>query len=186
VRRHIPPAKPIAIAICAGSVLWVSQSLAQDDGGGFFGRLLQGIQVSAARASWQSSVEPEVQSCLLSQYNINPSDLADQGILPNDPRVAPDIDNCRQAIAQGAQAANSQQAEQDPAERQKELIAKYGKKFGTEIAAGNIDIGMNQDEVAEAWGNPDDRQQLTKGREKWVYGQDAVTFSHGKVAAVGH
>jgi hypothetical protein len=163
--------------------LGANSAHAQDNSGGFFGQLLKGIQSSAARASWQSSVEPDVQNCLQSQYNINPSDLADQGILPNDARVAPDIDNCRQAIAQGG---NPQQAAQDPAGRQKELIAKYGRKFGKEIASGNIDVGMNQDEVMDAWGNPDDRQQLANGKEKWVYGKDAVTFSRGKVAAVGH
>jgi hypothetical protein len=166
-------------------VIGANAALAQNDDGGIFGRLLQGIQSSAARASWQSNVEPEVQNCLLSQYGLNPSDLADQGILPNDPRVAPDIDNCRQAIAQG-ENTQSQQTAQDPATRKKDLIARYGRKYGTEIASGNIDIGMNQDEVAEAWGNPDDRQTLANGREKWVYGSDAVTFAHGKVTAVGH
>jgi hypothetical protein len=183
MRRQFAPAKLIPTIICTTLLLGADGAFAQDNSGGLFGQLLQGIQASAARASWQNSVEPDVQNCLQSQYNINPSDLADQGVLPNDPRVAPDIANCRQAIAQGG---NPQQSAQDPADREKELIAKHGRKFGKEIASGNIDVGMNQDEVTEAWGNPDDRQQLAGGKEKWVYGQDAVTFSHGKVAAVKH
>lgn len=183
-RRQFAPTGLIPTVVCTTLLLSVSVSRAQDNNGGFFGQLLQGIQASAARASWQNSVEPNVQNCLQSQYNLNPVDLANQGILPNDPRVAPDIDNCRQAIAQGSN--QQQQAAQNSDERQRELVAKYGKKFGKEIAAGNIDMGMNQAEVMEAWGNPDDRQKIQGGKEKWVYGQDAVTFSHGKVSAVGH
>jgi hypothetical protein len=182
-RRQRAAARIIPIAVGATLVLCASHALAQNDGG-FFGRLVQGVQSAAARASWQS-IEPDVQNCLQSQYNINPSDLADQGILPTDSRVAPDIDNCRQAIAQG-QNPQAQQAAEDPAQRQKELTAKYGRKFAKEIISGNIDIGMNQDAVMDAWGNPDDRQQSAAGKEKWVYGKDAVTFSRGKVVAVGH
>jgi hypothetical protein len=113
-------------------VFGASAALAQDNGGGFFEQLLQGIRSSAARASWQSNVEQDVQNCLSSQYGLDPSALADQGILPDDPRVAPDIDNCRQALAQGG-SVQPQQAAEDPAERRKELIARYGRKYGTEI-----------------------------------------------------
>ncbi len=189
MRRQFGPAAIVTIVVCATLFTSANCARAQDNNGngGFFGQILQGMQASAARASWQNSVEPDVQNCLQSQYNLNPSDLANQGILPNDPRVAPDIDHCRQMIAQGGNPQQQQQqSAEDPAQRQKELIAKYGKKFGKEIAAGNIDIGMSQDAVVDSWGDPEDRQQLPNGKEKWVYGKDAVTFSHGKVAAVGH
>ncbi len=32
-------------------------------------------------------------------------------------------------------------------------------------------MGFTQDEVTDAWGNPDDRKQGSKGKEIWVYGQ---------------
>jgi hypothetical protein len=160
-------------------------SPAQADGG-LFGQVLQGMQTVAAQAAWQK-IEPAVQNCLQSQYDINPADLAAQGIGPNDPRVSPDIASCRQAIAQGqAPAQQQQQNAEDPAQREKELTALYGRKAAKQIVAGNIDIGMNQDEVQAAWGDPGDRQQGAHGQEKWVYGDDTVTFTHGKVSAVGH
>jgi hypothetical protein len=156
-----------------------------DDGGGFFGRVLNGIQQSAARAAWQT-VDPAVQSCLQSRYNLDPATLASQGIGPNDPRVSDNVNNCQQIAAGQAPADQQQQAQQDPQERLRELTQKYGAKAAKKIAAGNIDMGFSQDEVVDAWGNPDDRSQGAKGKEIWVYGQDKVTFTHGKVSAVGH
>jgi hypothetical protein len=151
-----------------------------DGDGGFFGRVLNSLQQGAAQAAWQG-VDPAVQNCLESKYNVNPADLGTQGIGPGDPRVSQYVDNCRQLVAQGGD-----QTQADPAERLKELTAKYGAKAATKIAAGNIDMGFTEDEVTDAWGNPDDRRQGSKGKEIWVYGQDNVTFTRGKVSAVGH
>jgi len=156
--------------------------MADGDDGGFFGRVLNSIQQSAARAAWQN-VDPAVQSCLQSRYNLDPATLASQGIGPGDPRVSQDVDNCQQIAA--GQTPNDQ-AQQDPQERLHELTQKYGAKAAKKIAAGNIDIGFTQDEVVDAWGNPDDRKAGAKGKEIWVYGQDNVTFTRGKVSAVGH
>ncbi|HEX4860731.1 MAG TPA: hypothetical protein VFV07_05805 [Rhizomicrobium sp.] len=167
---------------CSFLVLLSVPAAADGDDGGFFGRVLNSIQQSAARAAWQN-VDPGIQSCLQSRYNLDPATLASQGIGPGDPRVSPDIDNCQQ-IAEG-QPPNDQ-PQQDPQERLKELTHKYGAKAAKKIAAGNIDIGFTQDEVVDAWGNPDDRKGGAKGKEIWVYGQDNVTFTRGKVSAVGH
>jgi len=150
-----------------------------DSDGGFFGRLLNGLQQSAAQVAWQN-VDPAIQSCLQSRYNLDPATLASQGIGPGDPRVSPNVDNCQQ-IAAGAEPQQT-----DPQEHLSELTRKYGAKAAKKIAAGNIDIGFTQDEVVDAWGNPDDRKAGAKGKEIWVYGQDNVTFTRGKVSAVGH
>lgn len=158
--------------------------MADGDDGGFFGRVLNAVQQSAARAAWQN-VDPAVQSCLQSRYSLDPATLASQGIGPADPRVSQDVDNCQQ-IAAGQAPDDQQQAQQDPQERLHELTQKYGAKAAKKIAAGNIDIGFSQDEVVDAWGNPDDRKDGAKGKEIWVYGQDNVTFTRGKVSAVGH
>lgn len=184
-RRRLGPL--YAILGCIIGILGCGPALAQDNGGGFFGTILQSLQNAAAQAAWQT-VEPDVQNCLASQYNLNPADLASQGIGPGDPRVAPDVQSCRQAVAQQQQQGGDQQqqASVDPAEKQKELTAKYGRKAAKQIMAGNIDIGMNQDEVIAAWGDPTDRQQGSGGKEKWVYGDDTVTFTKGKVTSVGH
>jgi len=174
-----------AIAGCFALALSCGSALADGDDGGFFGRVLNSLQQGAATAAWRG-VDPAVQNCLLSKYNVNAADLATQGIGPGDARVSQYVDNCQQLVSQGDGADQQQQAQQDPAERRKELTAKYGAKAAKKIAAGNIDIGFSEDEVTDAWGNPDDRRQGSKGKEIWVYGQDNVTFSHGKVSAVGH
>jgi hypothetical protein len=178
-RRLIPRG---AAAGCIALLLGGGPAFADDDGG-FFGRVLNNLAEAAAKAAWQG-VDPAVQNCMMSQYNLNPADLADQGILPMDPRVSQDVANCQQLVAGGGGGQQAQQV--DPAQRLQELTAKYGAKAAKKIAAGNIDMGFTQDEVTDAWGNPDDRKQGAKGKEIWVYGQDNVTFTHGKVSAVGH
>lgn len=171
-----------ATAGCFALALGSVPAIADGDDGGFFGRVLNSIQQGAARAAWQG-VDPAVQNCLQSKYNVNPADLGTQGIGPGDPRVSQYVDNCQQLVSQGDGGG---QAQVDPAERMKELTARYGAKAAKKIASGNIDIGFTQDEVTDAWGNPDDRRQGSKGKEIWVYGQDNVTFTRGKVSAVGH
>jgi hypothetical protein len=180
-------AAPWRCAAIGCSLLFLATVPATADGdvGGFFGNVLGAIQQSAARAAWQN-VDPAVQSCLQSRYNLDPATLASQGIGPADPRVSQNVNNCQQAAAGQAPADQQQQAQQDPQERLQELTQKYGAKAAKKIAAGNIDVGFSEDEVTDAWGNPDDRKEGAKGKETWVYGQDSVTFTHGKVSAVGH
>jgi hypothetical protein len=170
---------------CSLLLLSTLPAAADGDVGGFFGGLLNGIQQSAARAAWQN-VDPQIQACLQSRYNQDPATLASQGIGPNDPRIQPDVSNCQQIVAGQAPNDQQQQTQEDPQQRLQELTQKYGAKAAKKIAAGNIDIGFSQDEVTDAWGNPDDRSEGAKGKEIWVYGQDKVTFTHGKVSAVGH
>jgi len=159
-----------------------------DNGGGFFGQLLNTLQNVAVAAAWRS-VDPAVQNCLASEYNLNPADLAAQGILPTDPRVSQQLGDCQMMVSQQASAPVQRepaQQEEDPAQRMQELTTRYGAAAAQKIAAGNIDIGFTRDEVADAWGNPDSRTQSTKSREIWVYGNDKVMFTRGKVSAVGH
>jgi hypothetical protein len=157
-------------------------AFADGDGGGFFGKLLNSIQQAAAKAAWDG-VDPAVQNCMVGRYNLNPADLAANGIGPMDPSVSQDVESCQQIVAQ---QGDGQAGQQDPAAQLQELTAKYGPKAAKKIASGNIDIGFNEEEVTAAWGNPDDRQQGPKGKEIWVYGKDSVTFTRGKVSAVGH
>jgi hypothetical protein len=184
--------------IAGGFMLFAGgQAFADDNGGGFFNSLLNGLQQAAAKAAWRM-VDPSVQNCMISQYNLNPADLAAQGIAPMDQRVAQNVANCQQMVAAAQQQQQQEQAPQqqggdaqtaqqeDPRQRLAEMTTKYGAKAARKIAAGNIDMGFTQDEVTDAWGNPDDRKQGPNGKEIWVYGQDNVTFTHGKVSAVGH
>jgi hypothetical protein len=165
-------------SLCAALRLGTAPALAD---GGFLDQVLGVLQNVAVSAAWQK-VDLAVQNCLASQYNINTADLISQGVLPSDSRISNEMGNCQQMVAQG----DAPQQQEDPAQRKQELAAKYGPRAADKIASGNIDIGFTQDEVADAWGNPDNRQAGTKGREIWVYGDDKVTFTRGKVSAVGH
>lgn len=165
----------------AGVALLVGSAPAAADG--LLDRVLNTLQNVAVSSAW-AGVDPAVQNCLQSQYNLNPADLASQGVLPSDPRLSEQMDNCQQMTSQNS--VQRQPDQPDPQERVQELTQKYGAKAAQKIASGNIDVGFSQDEVAEAWGNPDSRQTSTKGREIWVYGSDKVMFSHGKVSGVGH
>lgn len=166
-----------ALGIVAFAALCLADPPARADG--ILEGLLNAIQNVAASSAWRN-VDPAVQDCLASQYNLNAADLAAQGVLPDDPRLSNQMGNCQQMVAQGGAP------EPDPAERMQQLTARYGAGAAQKIAAGNIDIGFTPDEVIEAWGNPDSRMRGAKGREIWVFGDDKVTFTRGRVSAVGH
>lgn len=66
------------------------------------------------------------------------------------------------------------------------LAAHYGKRHADLIVQGHIDIGMSQEEVRLAWGDPVARNPKGKVQEVWNYGDDKVVFTRGKVSAVTH
>lgn len=68
----------------------------------------------------------------------------------------------------------------------KYLAAHYGKRHADLIVQGHIDIGMSEDEVRLAWGDPAARTPKGKLQEIWNYGDDKVVFTKGKVSAVTH
>jgi hypothetical protein len=85
--------------------------------------------------------------------------------------------------------AETQQQQQENASVKpdpKYLVAHYGKHHAALIEQGNIDIGMNGDEVRFAWGDPSGRDAKGKSKEVWNYGEDKVVFTRGKVSAVTH
>lgn len=68
----------------------------------------------------------------------------------------------------------------------KYLAAHYGKRHADLILQGHIDIGMTEDEVRLAWGDPAARAPKGKLQEIWNYGDDKVVFTKAKVSAVTH
>jgi hypothetical protein len=81
-----------------------------------------------------------------------------------------------------AQPQQNASANADP----KYLAAHYGKKHADLIVQGHIDLGMNEEEVQLAWGDPAARNSKGKLQEIWSYGEDKVVFTRGKVSAVTH
>jgi hypothetical protein len=178
-----------AIATLLALQIAAARAQSTDVGNAIFGGIFKGIQSGVAAAAWKG-VDPQTQSCLASQYNMNVNDLISQGILPNDSRVAPDIQAC-QAAAQNQAAPAQQQAslppQESPAKPDKaELIRKYGRKTADLILAGQIAKGWNEEEVSLAWGEPSDKDTSVPGQELWNYGNDKVVFTRGKVTDVTH
>lgn len=171
----------------------VGATTAQADGSGILGAFLNVVGNALVLDSWQK-VDADTQNCLANQFNMNPPDLAQQGVLATDPRVTPYIAQCQQMIAQ-AQTQPQQPVEQaslqqpDPAddsERRASLTGLYGKHDCDLIMQGQIGIGMRPEEVTLAWGDPSAKTPHGKTHETWSYGADKVTFVRGKVSAVSH
>lgn len=66
------------------------------------------------------------------------------------------------------------------------LVTHFGKKHADLIVQGHIDVGMNEEEVKLAWGEPVAKNLKSKMQEIWNYGDDKVVFTRGKVSAVTH
>ena len=78
-------------------------------------------------------------------------------------------------------AAGAEQA------RINELIKKYGKKFGTKIANGQVELGMTKNMCLAAWGEPGNIRKTATANggtnEKWFYGRVAFLYFKGNVLA---
>lgn len=180
-------------AILGGCFALSFATAAQADGNNIFGAFLNAVGNALVIGSWQK-VDAQTQDCLTSQFNMNPSDLAQQGVLATDPRVTPYIAQCQQMVQQAQeQQAQPQQASleqpqspQDEAQRRAYLTGHFGKHDTDLIMQGQIGIGMRPEEVVLAWGDPNGKTPQGKSRETWNYGGDNVVFVHGKVSAVTH
>lgn len=67
-----------------------------------------------------------------------------------------------------------------------EYIKKYGTKFGSSVAEGSIEIGMNKKMVRDAWGAPDHVNTTTGSygtHEQWIYGDSYLYFKNGIVTS---
>lgn len=66
------------------------------------------------------------------------------------------------------------------------FLKKYGTKFGRYVAERHIVIGMNENMVRDAWGDPD-HINTTQGaygvHEQWVYGNRYIYFKNGIVTS---
>lgn len=192
VRAHRPW---LVRAIVFGCVAMSFAPPAQADGGGILGAFLNAVGNAVVIGTWQK-VDAQTQDCLSSQFNMNPSDLAQQGVLATDPRVTPYIAQCQQMIQQQAQEQQSGEPQQaslqqpqnpaDEAQRRAYLTGRFGKRDTELLMQGQIGIGMRPEEVELAWGDPSGKTTQSKSRETWNYGADNVVFVRGKVSAVTH
>lgn len=68
-----------------------------------------------------------------------------------------------------------------------ECVKKYGTKFGSWVAEGKIEMGMNKKMVIDAWGAPD-HINTTDGdygkHEQWIYGKSYLYFTNGRLTSM--
>ena len=71
--------------------------------------------------------------------------------------------------------------------RRKELVTKYGSYYANLIMNSKICIGMTKDMCIESWGKPQHINTTTTAsieEEQWVYWDNYVYFSNGKITAI--
>jgi hypothetical protein len=188
VKLVLRPVFGRALVIACLCAIVPAHAFAQGAGSSIVNGFLQAIQTAAVGNAWKK-VDQQTQACLASSYNTNVSDLIGQGILPNDPRVAPMIQSCQSGPQpdQTEQASVAPQQNAEPARPPRdELIRDYGRRHADLILAGRIDNGMSENEVTLSWGAPASVESGTPGRLVWNYGNDVVVFRHGKVSEVHH
>lgn len=102
-----------------------------------------------------------------------------------------------EAQAQQAQAAAEEEARRarlaaEAAEkaaresRRRDLARRYGQTIADAIMAGQVQVGMTREQVLAARGNPQQTRIVPPNDELWIYGNDRVALSGGKVTYVGH
>lgn len=188
-------------AVCSIVVICAATA-AQADSNGIFGAFLNAVGNAIVAGTWQK-VDADTQNCLINQFGIDPQAEVQAGVPATDPTIMSDIQQCQQSMQQAQaeqqqqQQAQAEQQQQAAAQQQrladlqsqsKLLIAKYGRKHADQILNGNIDYGMNADEVELAWGDPQERDADTPshGKATWKYGNDVVIFTAGRVTDVTH
>lgn len=192
-----------AFVMMAGS-LSATPARAQDAGraiGGIFSAIIKGAIIENARKKWMA-VDEEVQLCLIRSYGIQPAQLVQHGVGPDQKNVAPYVNACQQSVDEvhrrqqeivAARMAEEEKAKEEAeaakarAEaRHKRLVAKYGENLAVAVEDRRVLVGMTKDAVLEARGQPDSRGLIPPDDELWVYGSDRVVLSAGKVTYVGH
>jgi hypothetical protein len=68
----------------------------------------------------------------------------------------------------------------------KEMIKKYGKKWGKIVGEKEIMIGMTKEMVLDSWGRPNDINRTVGSwgvHEQWVYSSSYLYFENGKLTS---
>jgi hypothetical protein len=134
---------------------------------------------NAARAGW-NSLSSEVRQCARDR-GIDAEQFAQQGVGPDQMPVRGTVQSCRDQAAQ--LVLQKQRAEA----RHKELVARYSSEQVADIEAGRVTVGMSRAAVLEARGRePDRKDVIPPDDEMWVYGDERISISNGKVTYVGH
>lgn len=199
----------ISVALFAGMVTNAAFAQQNNDAGsaivrGIFGIFGRAAAISRAKEGWLQ-IEPQTQGCVAAKTHVQPTVMMNNGVGPDDQRVAPYIEACRreaeEANEREAQAAAAKAA-QDEAEkkaleearlvkaaqdaRHRTFVAKYGSENATAIESGQVRMGMTKDEVLAARGAPPRKDAVPPDYELWHYASGDIAFDKGHVSYVGH
>jgi hypothetical protein len=166
-----------ALAVSIAATLLGTPVVAQN-----WGDLLTGIInaaiVDAATKKWQR-IDADVQQCYITRYNGAPQQLAQQGIGPDDSRVASFINSCEQLVAQArlqqqqdeqrrlaeaqsAEAARQAEAQRVAGERRAEEQQIENQRLADEEAAKRAQREQEAAETAEKAKQAAHHQALVK------------------------
>ena len=175
---------------------------------GIVGLFSRASAISHAKKAWLQ-IDAETQQCVASKVGAQPNDMMNNGIGPDDARVAPSIEACRneaeQAKAREAQSAadrTAQAAAARKARRQarlvaataktapesphRDLTARYGTTTASVVASGQVRVGMTRDQVSAVRGAPARKESVPPDYELWHYASGDIAFTNGRVSYIGH
>lgn len=203
-------------ASCVAFALLVSgrPAIAQSDDLG--SRIVRGIvglfshdsAVEHARKAWLL-IDAEIQGCVAAKTHVQPNEMINEGVGPDDERVAPSIEACRreaeEAKARDAQAAASLAAQRQarrkarkpphPAataakaagdDKLRDPVAPYTPQTTSPVESGRVRMGMTREQVVAVRGAPQRKAAVPPDYELWHYAAGDVAFTNGRVSYVGH
>ncbi|MDE2184966.1 MAG: hypothetical protein KGJ78_18280 [Alphaproteobacteria bacterium] len=133
--------------------------------------------ITAAQNAW-NALDPQLRQCV-SDRGLNADQLAQNGIGPDDMSLNGAVQSCRDQIAQAEQARLRAEA------RHRDLVARFGSDEAADIEAGRVTVGMSKAAVLEARGRkPDHKDIIPPDDEMWVYDNERISISKGKVTYV--
>ena len=77
--------------------------------------------------------------------------------------------------------------EQVRLERNKQIINKYGNRYGKLICEGQVCLNMTKEMCIEAWGEPNYiNSTIIKGlvHEQWIYWGSYLYFDNGRLTGI--
>jgi hypothetical protein len=175
---------------------------------GIVGLFSRASAISHAKDAWLQ-IDASTQECVAQKSGAQPHDLMNNGIGPDDARVGPYIEACRQEAAQAAAREAQSAADRTtsaggarkvrrrarptvaataPAQKanHRDPVSSSGAVAASVVQSGQIRIGMTRDQVSAARGAPARKEAVPPDYELWHYAAGDIAFTNGRVSYIGH
>ena len=160
-------------------------------------------RVATAQRAW-ANVAVDVHYCLRTRYGIDPNQLAQNGVSPDDQQVRSYLLECRYQLDEGKrqqeEAAMREQQEREAQQRAREeaamreqeareariadLKTRFPADWVEKILKGEVDLGWSKEAVRESIGEPRQKMNTPDGTEMWTYERLRLVFTDGKVTYI--